>query len=90
MSSPPFTPGSLASAVSALRTRALGLTHVALLICVRHPWACSVIKSFPYRTMKALVLRGVDLEAPRGVEQLRDRCRKGQSTVYQVLPGAVI
>ncbi|KAL7413257.1 hypothetical protein BDY24DRAFT_389458 [Mrakia frigida] len=35
-----------------------------------------VIKSFPYRTMKALVLRNVDLQAPNGVEELIERCRK--------------
>ncbi|CDZ96467.1 Uncharacterized conserved protein [Phaffia rhodozyma] len=35
-----------------------------------------IIKSFPYRSMKALVLKGVDLEKPNGVDELMNRCKK--------------
>ena len=40
---------------------------------------CSVVKSFPYRTMKALVLKNVDLLEAGGVGKLRERCLKGAS-----------
>lgn len=48
----------------------------------------SVVKSFPYRTMKALVLKNVDLLEAGGVGKLRERCLKGASPWALVLLSA--